>query len=77
MKQKRYFLDGKLDDHQIIVFVLLQQLLKDQPDTPTLQAGEIISTGTWTDLTPVKSGQTWSSAFSGASLAGLSVSFID
>ena len=55
----------------------LQQLLKDQPDTPTLQAGEIISTGTWTDLTPVKSGQTWSSAFSGASLAGLSVSFID
>ena len=55
----------------------LQQVLKNQPDTQTLQAGEIISTGTWTDLTPVKVGQTWSSAFSGASLAGLSVSFVD
>lgn len=55
----------------------LQQVLKNQPDTPTLQAGEIISTGTWTDLTPIQAGQTWSSAFSGASLAGLSVSFVD
>lgn len=54
----------------------LQQMLKDQPDCTQLQAGEIISTGTWTDLVPVASGQTWSSAFSGASLAGLTMSFV-
>ena len=53
----------------------LQQLLKSQPDSSTLQAGEIISTGTWTDLPPIKAGETWSTAFSGATLAGLSISF--
>ena len=53
----------------------LQQLLKDQPGSTTLQAGEIISTGTWTDLPFIFPGQTWSTAFSGASLAGLSIGF--
>ncbi|MET3107742.1 2-keto-4-pentenoate hydratase [Oxalobacteraceae bacterium GrIS 2.11] len=55
----------------------LQQLLKTQPESTTLQAGEIISTGTWTDLPAISPGQTWSTAFSGASLAGLSISFVD
>ena len=53
----------------------LQQLLKDQPGSTTLQAGEIISTGTWTDLPFIQPGQTWSTAFSGATLAGLSIGF--
>jgi len=53
----------------------LQQLLKDQPGSTTLQAGEIISTGTWTDLPFIQAGQTWSTAFSGATLAGLSIGF--
>jgi 2-keto-4-pentenoate hydratase len=55
----------------------LQQLLKTQPGSTTLQAGEIISTGTWTDLPFIRAGQTWSTAFSGASLAGLSISFVN
>jgi 2-keto-4-pentenoate hydratase len=55
----------------------LQQLLKSQPESTTLQAGEIISTGTWTNLPTILPGQTWSTAFSGASLAGLSISFVD
>jgi len=55
----------------------LQQLLKNQPESTTLQAGEIISTGTWTDLPAILPGQTWSTAFSGASLAGLSISFVE
>ena len=54
----------------------LQQLLKSQPETTTVQAGEIVSTGTWSDPCPIAAGQTWSSAFSGATLAGLSVSFV-
>lgn len=55
----------------------LQQLLKNQPKSTTLQAGEIICTGTWTDLPAIQPGQTWSTAFSGASLAGLAISFAD
>jgi len=55
----------------------LQQLLKIQPESTTLQAGDIISTGTWTDPQVIHPGQTWSTAFSGASLAGLSISFVD
>ena len=34
----------------------LQQLLKHQPGSTTLQAGEIISTGTWTDLPSIHAG---------------------
>jgi 2-keto-4-pentenoate hydratase len=54
----------------------LQQLLKTQPQFPPLAAGEIISTGTWTDAYPIEPGQTWISAFSGAPLEGLTVAFV-
>ena len=54
---------------------LHRQLLK-QPQATPLAAGEIITTGTWTDAYPVVSGQTWTTAFSGLSLAGLTLSFV-
>lgn len=54
----------------------LHQLLKTQPDAAPLRAGEIISTGTWTDAYPIQAGQTWITAFSGIALQGLTVSFI-
>lgn len=54
----------------------LHQLLQTQPHFPPLAAGEIISTGTWTDAYPVEAGQNWTSAFSGVLLPGLSISFI-
>ncbi|MES2106943.1 MAG: fumarylacetoacetate hydrolase family protein [Pseudomonadota bacterium] len=54
----------------------LHQLLKTQPQFPGLQAGEIITTGTWTDAYPVAAGQTWSTAFSGVTLPGLNISFV-
>lgn len=54
----------------------LHQLLQAQTEFPQLAAGEIISTGTWTDAYPVEPGQTWSSAFSGVLLPGLTVSFV-
>ncbi|MFZ6655268.1 2-keto-4-pentenoate hydratase [Undibacterium sp. TJN19] len=53
----------------------LHSLLQKQPQFPPLQAGEIITTGTWTDAYPVLPGQTWGTAFSGIPLPGLSVSF--
>lgn len=52
------------------------QLLQRQPEFPPLSAGEIISTGTWTDAYPIEPGQTWTSAFSGVLLPGLSISFV-
>lgn len=54
----------------------LHELLKTQPQFAPLQAGEIITTGTWTDVCPIKPGETWTSAFSGVSLSGLTISFV-
>lgn len=54
----------------------LHQLLNTQTQFTPLQAGEIITTGTWTDAYPVEPGQTWITAFSGVALPGLTVSFV-
>lgn len=54
----------------------LHQLLQTQPQFTPLAAGEIVATGTWTDAYPVEAGQIWSTAFSGVSLPGLTVSFV-
>jgi len=54
----------------------LHQLLKTQPQFAPLAAGEIITTGTWTDAYPVEAGQTWITAFSGVALPGLTVAFV-
>ena len=54
----------------------LHRQLQSQPQFSPLAAGEIITTGSWTDGYPVARGQTWTTAFSGLSLAGLTVSFV-
>lgn len=54
----------------------LHQLLKAQPQFPPLRAGELIATGALTAACPVKPGQTWSTAFSGVSLPGMTLSFV-
>jgi 2-keto-4-pentenoate hydratase len=54
----------------------LHQLLKVQPQFAPLSEGEIITTGTWTDVCPIHPGETWASAFSGVSLPGLTISFV-
>ncbi|TFW10326.1 4-oxalocrotonate decarboxylase [Oxalobacteraceae bacterium OM1] len=54
----------------------LHQLLNSQKQFAPLTEGEIITTGTWTDVCPIKAGETWTSAFSGVSLPGLTVSFV-
>lgn len=53
----------------------LVELLALQPDFDQLHAGEIVSTGTLTDAHPVQPGETWSTAFEGLPLPGLTVSF--
>ena len=54
----------------------LQRLLETQPQSPPLAAGEIVTTGAWVEASSVVPGQTWLTAFSGVSLAGLSISFV-
>ena len=54
----------------------LYQVLKTQPQFQALTAGEIIATGTWTDAYPIAPGQTWTTAFSGVTLSGLTISFV-
>ena len=54
----------------------LHQLLKMQSQFAPLSAGELIATGTWTDVCPVKPGETWMSAFSGVTLPGMTLSFV-
>ena len=44
------------------------------PGAPSLQAGDVITTGTWTDAWPVVAGQTWAADFD-APLARLEVAF--
>ncbi|MGI4847193.1 MAG: 2-keto-4-pentenoate hydratase [Janthinobacterium lividum] len=54
----------------------LHQTLQAQPQFAPLAAGEIITTGTWTEAFTVEPGQTWSTAFSGVPIPGLTVSFV-
>ncbi|HEY4074340.1 MAG TPA: 4-oxalocrotonate decarboxylase [Herbaspirillum sp.] len=63
-------------DSPLHALLQLHQLLKTQADAAPLRAGEIITTGTWTDAFPIQSGQTWITAFSGIALQGLTVAFV-
>jgi 2-keto-4-pentenoate hydratase len=67
---------GDVLDSPLHALWQLHQLLNTQPQFTPLTAGEIITTGTWTDAYPVQPGQTWVTAFSGIALPGLTVSFI-
>lgn len=55
--------------------VHLIEVLSKQPHLPSLQSGELVTTGTLTAALPVKNGQTWSTTLAGIALPGISVSF--
>lgn len=63
-------------DSPLHALLQLHRLLQAQPMSAPLRAGEIISTGTWTDAYPIQAGQTWITAFSGIALQGLTVAFV-
>jgi 2-keto-4-pentenoate hydratase len=54
----------------------LNRMVAAQPQFEPLTAGEIVTTGTWADALPIAPGETWTTAFSGVSLPGLTVSFV-
>jgi 2-keto-4-pentenoate hydratase len=62
-------LDGPL--HALLHFV---QALRDCPGAPDLQAGDLITTGTWTDAFAVAPGEHWGARFD-APLGALEVDF--
>ncbi|MEO8718796.1 MAG: fumarylacetoacetate hydrolase family protein [Burkholderiales bacterium] len=62
-------------DSPLFALAHLVELLAIQPNFDSLHAGEIISTGTLTDAHPVAAGESWSTAFEGLPLAGLTVKF--
>jgi 2-keto-4-pentenoate hydratase len=55
----------------------LHQMLHNQTRFAPLAAGEIITTGSWTDAPPVAPGQVWQTAYSGAALSGLTLSLTE
>ena len=63
-------------DSPVHALLHLHRLLQAQPEAAPLKAGEIISTGTWTDAHPVRAGETCSTAFSGISIPGMTLSFV-
>lgn len=48
--------------------------LRQCPGVPDLQAGDVVTTGTWTDAWPIQSGDSWRAQFA-APLPALSVNF--
>lgn len=50
--------------------------LGQHPDRQPIEAGEIVTTGTITELMPVMAGESWTTEIAGAPLAGLSVQLV-
>jgi 2-keto-4-pentenoate hydratase len=61
-------------DSPLLALQHLLQTLRQCPNAPELLAGDVVTTGTWTDAWPVQSGERWSANFSGP-LSSLSVEF--
>ena len=62
-----------LDDPLRALRYFLEEL-RACPGAPDVQAGDVITTGTWTDAWPVEPGERWSARFS-ASLSDLTIRF--
>lgn len=62
-------------DSPLLSLAFLVEILAAQKESPPLQAGEIVSTGTLTDAHPVQAGETWSTDLHGFAARGLAVDF--
>lgn len=57
----------------LLAFAHLGEVLSRQSRFAPVRAGEVVTTGTLTDLFPVSLGETWSATISGIELPGLSI----
>ena len=62
-------------DSPALALAHLARLLANQPQSPQLAAGEIVTTGTVTDAWPVAAGEVWSSDYGALGIKGLALSF--
>jgi 2-oxo-3-hexenedioate decarboxylase len=62
-------------DHPALALAFLADILATQPKFDALAAGEIVTTGTLTAALSVKTGETWTSEFSGLALGPLTLTF--
>jgi 2-oxo-3-hexenedioate decarboxylase len=62
-------------DSPLLSLAFLVEILAGQKESPPLQAGEIVSTGTLTDAHPVQAGETWRTDLHGFALRGLTLDF--
>lgn len=62
-------------DSPVLALWDLHQRLRRQRGFPPLKAGELITTGSWTDTHPVRAGERWNSAFASVNIPGLCVDF--
>jgi 2-keto-4-pentenoate hydratase len=60
-------------DSPLLAFAHLAEVLAGQPRFGPVLAGEVVSTGTLTPVSPVTQGETWSTTPEGIDLPGLSV----
>jgi 2-keto-4-pentenoate hydratase len=58
----------------LLAFAHLTEVLSRQSRFSPIRAGEVVTTGTLTELFPVSPGETWSTIVSGIELPGLSIS---
>jgi 2-keto-4-pentenoate hydratase len=59
----------------LLALAFLIQILSVQKESPPLEAGEIVSTGTLTDAHPVAPGERWSTDFHGFAVRGMEIEF--
>jgi 2-keto-4-pentenoate hydratase len=59
----------------LLALAHLIQILSTQKESPPLEAGEIVSTGTLTDAHPVAPGERWSTDFHGFAVRGMEIEF--
>jgi len=62
-------------DSPLLSLAFLVEVLAQQPESPPLAAGEIITTGTLTDAYPVQAGETWSTDLHGFAARGMEIQF--
>ena len=62
-------------DSPLLSLAFLVEILAEQKESPPLEAGEIVSTGTLTDAHPVQAGERWSTDLHGFAARGLEIDF--
>lgn len=62
-------------DSPLMALAHFVEVLANQPESPPLEAGEIVSTGTLTDAHPVSPGECWTTDLHGFAVRGLEIAF--